>query len=216
MKTDADLKRDVTAELTWDPAVDATHIGVAVSNGVVTLTGHLETFAEKYAAARAVQRVAGVRAVALEIDVRLAPDHRRTDTDIAINAEQALRWNTIVPIDSVRPTVEKGWVTLRGQVDWDYQRRAAEKAVRPLMGVIGLSNDIKLRVRPKAEELSQRIEDALKRQALREAKNISVTVDGGTVKLKGTVHSWHERDAAQGVAWSAPGVSAVVNELTIG
>lgn len=216
MKTDADIKRDVTAELAWDPAIDATHIGVAVNDGVVTLSGHLQTFAEKYAASRAVQRVAGVRALALELDVRLSPSHRRSDTDIATSAEQALRWNTLVPADAVRPTVDTGWVTLRGEVDWDYQRRAAEGAVRPLMGVVGVSNEITLRAKARVEDLAQRIEQALTRQAVREAHRVEVSVDGATVRLSGTVHSWQERDAAQGVAWSAPGVKAVVNELHIG
>lgn len=216
MKTDADLKRDVGAELAWDPAVNASHVGVAVANGVVTLSGHLETFAEKYAASRAAQRVSGVRAVALEVDVRLAPDHRRSDTDIATSADQALRWNSMVPVDTVRPTVDKGWITLRGEVEWDFQRRAAEKAVRPLTGVIGVSNEVTLRAKAKAEDVAQRIEQALTRQAVREAKNIKVAVDGTTVRLTGSVHSWQELDAAKGVAWSAPGVRAVVSDLKIG
>ena len=216
MKTDADLKRDVTAELAWDPAVKATAIGVAVKDGVVTLTGHLETFAEKYAAERALRRVAGVQAIALELDVKLSPDHKRSDTDIATSAEQALKWNTLVPLEGIRLTVDHGWVTLRGEVEWDYQRRSAEKAIRPLMGVVGISNEIALRVKPKATDLSRKIEEALMRQALREAKKIQVGVDGTTVTLTGTVHSWHERDAVQGVAWAAPGVHAVINQLRVG
>jgi osmotically-inducible protein OsmY len=215
MKSDADLKRDVTAELAWDPAVKATAIGVAVRNGVVTLTGHLETFAEKHAAARAVRRVADVKAIALELDVKLAADHERSDTDIAAAAENALKWNTLVPADAINLTVDHGWVTLRGEVEWDFQRRSAEKAVRPLMGVVGLANDITLRARPQAANLSRKIEEALTRQAIREAQRIKVSVDGTTVKLAGTVHSWQERDAAQGVAWAAPGVRAVVNELVV-
>lgn len=216
VKTDADLKRDVTAELAWDPAVKATAIGVAVKDGVVTLTGHLETFAEKYAAERALRRVAGVQAIALELDVKLSSDHKRSDTDIATSAEQALKWNTLVPLEGIRLTVDHGWVTLRGEVEWDYQRRSAEKAIRPLMGVVGISNEIALRVKPKATDLSRKIEEALMRQALREAKKIQVGVDGTTVTLTGTVHSWHERDAVQGVAWAAPGVHAVINQLRVG
>ncbi|MDP1899980.1 MAG: BON domain-containing protein [Rubrivivax sp.] len=216
MKTDADLKRDVTAELAWDPAVKSNAIGVAVKDGVVTLTGHLDTFAEKHAASRAVKRVAGVRAIALELDVKLAPDHKRSDTDIAQSIEQALKWNTLVPVDLVKVTVDHGWVTLQGVVEWDYQRRSAEKATRPLMGVVGISNEITLRVQPKAVDLSHRIEQALTRQALREAKHVKVDVDGTTVTLSGLVHSWQERDAVQGVAWSAPGVHSVINELRIG
>jgi len=215
VKTDADLKSDVAAELAWDPAVKSTAIGVAAKDGVVTLTGHLETFAEKHAAVRAVRRVAGVKAIALEVDVKLSPDHKRNDTDIAESAEQALQWNTLVPLDAIRLTVDHGWITLQGDVEWDYQRRSVEKAIRPLMGVVGISNEMTLRAQPKAADLSRSIQEALTRQAIREAKHIQVAVDGTTVKLTGTVHSWQERDAAQGVAWSAPGVRIVVNELRI-
>ena len=215
MKTDADLKRDVTAELAWDPAVKATAIGVAVKDGVVTLTGHLETFAEKHAAERALRRVAGVKAIALELDVKLSFDHKRSDTDIAVSAEQALKWSTLVPVEAIRLTVDHGSVTLQGEVEWDYQRRSAEKAIRPLMGVVGISNELTLRVRPRATDLSRKIRDALTRQALREAKQIQVDVDGTTVKLSGKVNSWQEREAVQGVAWAAPGVHAVINELHV-
>jgi osmotically-inducible protein OsmY len=214
MKTDADLKRDVTAELSWDPAVKSNAIGVAVKDSVVTLTGHLDSFAEKHAALRAAQRVAGVKAIALELDVKLAPDHKRSDTDIAASAETALKWNTLVP-DAVQLTVDHGWVTLKGEVEWDYQRRSVEKAIRPLMGVVGISNEMRLRARPQATNLSRKIEEALTRQAIREAKQIHVTVNGTAVKLTGNVHSWHELEAAQGVAWSAPGVVSVVNELRV-
>jgi osmotically-inducible protein OsmY len=215
VKTDAALKRDVTAELVWDPAVRANAIGVAVKDGVVTLTGHLETFAEKHAASHAVQRVKGVKAVPLELDVKLAPDHTRSDTDIAASAEQALKWNTAVPVEAIRLTVDHGWVTLQGELEWDYQRRSVETAIRPLMGVVGISNEITLRVKPQAADLSRKIEDALTRQAIQEAKQIKVVVDGNTVKLTGNVNSWHERIAAQGVAWSAPGACSVVNELRV-
>ena len=215
MKTDADLKRDVTAELAWDPAVKSTAIGVAVKDGVVTLSGHLETFADKHAAARALRRVAGVKAIALELDVKLSPDHKRSDTDIAAGAEEALKWNTLVPLQAIRLTVDHGWVTLQGEVEWDYQRRSVEKAIRPLMGVVGIGNEITLRARPEAIDLSRKIQEALTRQALREAKQIQVHVDGTTVKLSGKVHSWQEREAVQGVAWAAPGVHAVINELHV-
>ena len=215
MKTDADLKRDVTAELAWDPAVKSTAIGVAVKDGVVTLSGHLETFADKHAAARALRRVAGVKAIALELDVKLSPDHKRSDTDIAAGGEEALKWNTLVPLQAIRLTVDHGWVTLQGEVEWDYQRRSVEKAIRPLMGVVGISNEITLRARPEAIDLSRKIQEALTRQALREAKQIQVDVDGTTVKLSGKVNSWQEREAVQGVAWAAPGVHAVINELHV-
>ena len=215
MKTDADLKRDIEGELAWDPAVRATAIGVAVKDGVVTLTGHIETYAEKCAADKAVRRVAGVKAIALELDVRLSPEHRRSDTDIAVAAEQSLKWNTLVP-DKVRLTVDKGWITLRGEVEWDFQRRSAEKAVRSLTGVVGISNEMTIKAPPvKPASVQCRIADALKRQVEREIKNIDIRVEGSTVILRGHVNSWHERDAAGGAAWSAPGVLVVVNELRI-
>jgi osmotically-inducible protein OsmY len=216
MKTDAQLKKDVTAELAWDPAVNASAVGVAVKDGVVTLTGHLETFAEKAAVERALRRVAGVRAIALELDIRLAPDHRRSDTDIANAAEYALRWNSVVAIDKIRLIVDKGWITLQGEVDWDFQRRSVEKAIRPLMGVVGISNEITLKPCAVPGDVTRRIGDALARQAEREAKHLDVRVEGSTVTLRGKVHSWQERDAAQGAAWAAPGVRTVINELTIG
>ncbi|HEX6362997.1 MAG TPA: BON domain-containing protein [Albitalea sp.] len=214
MKTDAELKRDVEAELAWDPSVRSTAIGVAVQDGVVTLTGHLETYAEKHAADRALRRVSGVKAIALELDVRLSPEHRRSDTDIAAAAEQALKWNTLV-VDRVRVTVDKGWVTLQGEVEWDYQRRSAEKAIRPLMGVVGISNEITLKPNVLPADLHDRIADALKRQAEREANHMEITVDGSTVRLRGRVNSWHESEAAQGAAWSSPGVRTVINELVV-
>ena len=216
MKTDVELKQDVTAELAWDPAVNATAIGVAVKDGVVTLSGHLATFADKHAAERALRRVAGVKAIALEIDVKLSSDHQRSDTDIATGAEQVLKWNTLVPLKAIQLTVDHGWVTLQGDVEWDYQRRSVEKAIRPMMGVVGISNEITLRAGPKVTDLSRKIEQALTRQATREAKHIQVDVEGTTVKLSGTVHSWQERSAAQGVAWSAPGVHSVINDLRVG
>lgn len=214
MKTDAELKKDVQAELDWNPAVNATEIGVAVKDGVVTLTGHIATFAEKHAAERSVRRVQGVRAIALELDVRLAPEHRRSDTDIALAAESALKWNTMVQ-DKARVTVDKGWVTLRGEVDWEYQRRGVEAAIRPLMGVVGISNEMTLKPQVTAAGVKASIESALKRQSAREANRMDIKVEGAKVTLKGTVHSFHERDAAQGAAWSVPGVRFVVNELGI-
>jgi osmotically-inducible protein OsmY len=216
MKTDSDLKKDVMAELTWDPAVKADAVGVAVNNGVVTLSGHLDTYAEKFAAERALRRVAGVQAIALELDVRLAPQHKRSDTDIAAAAEQALRWHTSVPADKIRLIVENGWVRLQGEVEWEYQRRSVEKAIRPLVGVVGISNEIALKAKPVPADLAGRIEGALKRQALYEAKRVEVSIAGSTVTLRGSVQSWQERDAVQGAVWSAPGVRSVINELRVG
>jgi osmotically-inducible protein OsmY len=216
VKTDWQLKRDVMDELAWDPAISANAIGVAVKDGVVTVSGHLDTFAEKVAVQRAVRRVTGVRAIAIELDVKLAPQHKRSDTEIAAAAEHALRWNTMIPADKVRVTVQQGWVQLNGEVEWDYQRQAAFKAVRSLTGVVGVSNEITLGQRTTPADLAQRIQDALERQALREANRVQVTVADGTVTLQGNVHSSQERDAVQGAAWSAPGVRSVVNQLTLG
>lgn len=214
MKTDADLKRDVEAELAWDPAVRSTDVGVSVKQGVVTLSGHIGTYAEKYAIQRALRRVPGVKAIAIELDVTLAPNHRRSDTEIALAIEHALKWNTVVP-DKITVTVDKGWVTLQGEVEWDYQRRSVEDAVRHLMGVVGISNDIAIKPRVAPTDIEKRIASALQRQLERELKRIEVKIEGSTVTLKGSVNSWHERDAAQGVAWQAPGVRAVINELRI-
>ncbi|HUP08879.1 MAG TPA: BON domain-containing protein [Caldimonas sp.] len=214
-KTDATLKHDIEAELEWDPAIRGSSIGVAVKNGVATLTGHIDTFAEKRAIEKALQRVSGVRAIALELDVRLAPGHRRSDTDIAESVEQALKWNTLVPVNRIRVTVDKGWVTLQGEVEWDYQRRAAEAAVRPLIGVVGMSNNLTIVPKVTPVKLQTRIAEALRRQVEREIDRLEVKVDGGKVTLRGKVNSWHERAAAQGVAWSAPGVHSVINELEV-
>jgi osmotically-inducible protein OsmY len=215
MKSDAELKKDVVDELAWDPAVNASAVGVAVRDGVVTLTGHLDTYAEKAAVERVLKRVGGVKAIALELDVRLAPGHVRSDTDIARAAEQALGWNSTVPADKVKVIVDRGWVTLQGLLEWDYQRQSAEKAVRALVGVVGLSNEIAITPRAAPADVTRRIREALTRQAQREVKHLDVRVNGGTVTLQGQVHSWHERNAAQGAAWSAPGVVQVINELTI-
>jgi osmotically-inducible protein OsmY len=215
MKTDAQLKKDVESELEWDASINASHVGVTVNDAVVTLTGHLDTYAEKYAAERAVQRVQGVKAVAVELDVRLAAGHQRTDGEIAAATDSALRWNALVPEDRVKVMVEKGWVTLSGEVDWDYQRVAALKSVRPLTGVLGVTNSMTLKPQVAPADISVRIRSALQRQAEREAKGIEVSVSGHTVTLKGQVHSWAERAAAQGAAWSAPGITSVVNQLRV-
>jgi osmotically-inducible protein OsmY len=216
MKTDSQLKKDVEAELQWDPAIDATRVGVVVTDGVVTLTGHLASYAEKYAAERAAQRVEGVKALAVELDVKPIASHQRSDAEIAAAVEWALKWNALVPEDRIKVMVEKGWVTLSGELDWDYQREQALKAVRPLTGVLGVMNNLALKPRVTPGDITQRIQGALRRQAEREAKGIEVVVSGNAVTLKGQVHSWAERKAAQGAAWSAPGISTVVNQLRVG
>lgn len=215
MKSDAQLKKDVQAELEWDPAVDATHVGVSAKDGVVTLSGHLDSFAEKYAAERAAQRVEGVKGLAVELDVRPESGTPCSDADLAAAAEAALKWHALVPQERIKVMVERGWVTLSGEVDWDYQRNAAVKAVHPLTGVVGVSNNIAVKAQVTPDNITQRIQAALERQAQREARNIEVVVSGHTVTLKGQVHSWAERVAAQGAAWSAPGITNVVNQLRV-
>ncbi len=216
MKTDAQLKAEVAAELEWDPAINPAHVGLAVADGVVTLSGHLETFAEKFTIEQAVQRVEGVRAVAIELDVRLSPQHQRSDTEIAQAVEASLRWHVLIPAERIHVRVEQGWVTLSGQLDWDYQRKAAQNAVQCLSGVVGLSNEIQLRPQVLPGNVSLRIRDALVRHAQREARHIDVSVAGSTAVLCGRVDTWAERAAAQGAAWSAPGIEQVVNHLVVG
>ena len=215
MKTDAQLKKDVQDELSWDPAVNATNIGVIVKDGIVTLTGHLESFAEKFAAERATERVSGVQALAMEVEVRLPNRDRRNDADIASAARNALTWNTVVPDSRIHIKVESGWITLTGEVDWDYQRRAAERALRDLLGVVGVKNLIAVTARVSAPDVQKKIIEALERQAETEAKQVQVLVSGSRVTLRGRVHSWPERQAAQVAAWSAPGVTNVVNEIAL-
>jgi osmotically-inducible protein OsmY len=215
MKTDTQLRNDIQAELNWAPEVKTSDIGVIVKDGVVTLTGHLASHAEKYAVERAVQRVHGVKALAIELTVKLPFDNQRTDADIAMAAERALEWNVLVPDDKIRPLVENGWITLAGEVEWDYQRSAAESAVRNLMGVTGVSNLVKVKPKVSPADVEKKIHDALSRQVDREARQLAITVDGSQVTLRGTVHSWTERDAVQGAAWATPGVTVVVNDLLV-
>lgn len=215
MKTDSELKKDVLSELLWDPLISETKVGVTVNEGVVTLTGHLDTYAEKVAAKRATERVSGVKAIAVELDVIPVGIHQRSDTEIALAVEHALSWNTSVPQDRVKVAVEKGWVTLTGDLDWNFQRRAVERMVRPLKGVVGITDNIQLKTLPIPLKLQERIQDALTRQAMREARRIEVSVEGSEVTLRGRVHSWAEKNAAEGASWSAPGVTRVNNQLTV-
>lgn len=215
MKTDSQIQQDVIAELKWAPSVNAAHVGVEVSEGVVTLAGHVGSYAEKWDAERAAQRVVGVKALAVEMDVKLTSSYKRTDADIAAAANSALQWSTYLPKDHVKVMVEKGWLSLSGNVDWEYQRQTAESAVRYLMGVTGVSNDIILKPKVSISAVKSDIEAALKRRALADSQKISVDVKGSDVTLTGTVHSWGERDAARNSAWGTPGVSKVVDKMDI-
>ena len=215
MKTDAQLRKDVEAELEWDSSIDAAHVGVAAQDGVVTLTGHLATFAEKVAVERAAKRVAGVRGLAVELDVKLEPHHRVSDAEIAAAVQTAFKWHALIPEDRIHFTVEKGRVTLTGLVDWEHQRHNAEVAVRPLTGVVGVVNKIRLSERKAPDYVAHRIHEALARYADDEATHIEVLVEGGTATLRGTVNSWAEHAIVQHAAWSAPGVLRVFNELKV-
>ena len=216
MKTDIKLKADITDELAWDPAINAAGMGVMVRDGVVTLRGHLDTYAEKHAVERAVRRVAGVRGIALELDVKLALLHKRSDSEIAQTASMALRLNSVVPDGKVQIEVEKGWISLSGELDWGYQRDNAEQCVRSLVGVRGLVNHITIKPHVSEQNLGAQIAAALARQAAREAKHIEVEVSGGTVTLRGKTHSLAEHDAAVGAAFSARGVTRVLDKLEVG
>ncbi len=215
MKSDLTLKQDIDAELAWDVSVNPASVGVTVQDGVVTLTGHIDTYAQKAAIEKAVKRVSGVQAVAVELDVRLDPQHRRSDTDIARAAEHALAWSALLPADSIAVAVEKGWITLTGEVDWEYQRLSAATAVRGLIGVTGITNLIALRAQAQPHDIDHRIREALARLADRDASRIQASISNGVVTLTGSVPSWSERSAAQAAAYSAPGVTKVVNDLRV-
>ena len=215
MKSDKELRKDVLDELEYEPSIDAREIGVMVKDGVVTLTGAVKSYFEKWKAERAAERVVGVRAVANEIDVRLPGEDKRTDADIAAAAVNALRWNTLVPFDKVKVTVDNGWITLKGEVNYKYQKEAAENAVRHLNGVVGVSNLIEIRPTVSSTEVKRKIEDALERMAQVDAQRIQVETTNGKVILKGQVRSWAEREEAEKAAWRAPGVSQVEDQIRI-
>lgn len=215
MKSDAQLQRDVLDELSWEPSVDAAHIGVSVKDGVVTLSGHVSSYAEKFGAELAARRVYGVKAVANELEVRLPGSSVRTDEDLAAAAVKALESNVFVPPNTIKPIVRDGWITLEGEVEWAYQKNAAESAVRYLTGVRGVTNLITIKPRVTPAEVKAKIEEALKRSAEMDARRIAVEVADGQVILGGTVRSWTERDEAERAAWAAPGVRRVEDHITV-
>jgi osmotically-inducible protein OsmY len=215
MRTDNEIQRDIGDELRWDPSLQNDDIAVSVRDGVVTLAGYVKSYLDKWHAERVASKVKGVRAVANDLTVRLPSASERPDPDIARAAVDALKWNIAVPADRIRIKVDKGWVTLEGDVDWHYQREAAERAIRSLTGVKGVTNLIAVNATPTPQDVKQKIKEALERVAQFDADRITVEVDGHRVVLEGTVRSYAERRDAERAARNAPGITEVENRLTV-
>jgi osmotically-inducible protein OsmY len=215
MRSDSDIKREVEDELKWEPEVDAADIGVSVHNGVVTLTGFVKNYYEKIAAERAAKRVAGVSAVANDIEVRVPDVDQRPDPEIARDAVSALKTDLPFSSENIRVVARNGWITLEGAVEWNYAREDAEKAVRRVRGVRGVTNLISLKPKATPTEVRRRIEDALRRSAEVDANRITVEANGNEVILRGSVKSWAERQEAERAAWAAPGVTRVDNRILV-
>ena len=212
---DAQLRRDVQDELEWEPSIDGTEIGVAVHDGIVTLTGFVPSYTEKRTAERAARRIQGVKAIANDIQVRMPWTSERTDTQIAQAAVDALKRETRVPTDRIKLSVSRGWIYLEGEVDWHYQKTTAEDAVHSLVGVRGVTNQVTVKPQPMAIEVKSRIEAAFRRSADLDAHQVSVELHDGKVRLSGQLRSWAERDEAERTAWAAPGVSEVENLIAV-
>jgi osmotically-inducible protein OsmY len=215
MKTDSQIQKDVIDELKWEPSVNHEHIGVAVTDGIVTLSGSVPSFVEKHNAEVASQRVVGVQAIVEKIEVKLPGSLIRDDGDIAQAIVNQFQWSSLIPRDQIKAKVSNGWVTLTGEVTWEYQRKAAEKMVRELTGVKLVSNNISLKPKLEATDLKIKIEQALKRSAERESRQIDVEVRGSRVTLSGNVRSFAEMRAVEGAAWGAPGVTEVQDNLRV-
>lgn len=215
MKDDSQLQQDILDELRWEPAVNANEIGVTVKDGIVTLTGHVASFGEKWDAERAAQRVTGVKGLAMEIDVAVGGGSKRTDADIARSVEHVLQWVSFLVYDPIKVLVENGWVTLSGEVQWHYQRQAAKQAVRYLMGVTGVSDQLLIKERVTPVTIKSDIEAALHRRATSDAPPIAVSVADNVVTLTGSARNWAERDLATHSAWCTPGVRNVVDNIRV-
>jgi osmotically-inducible protein OsmY len=213
-KTDNQLKQDIETELRWDPKVNAAQIGVSVDDGVVSLLGTVDTYAEKWAAEDATKRVSGVRTVAQDLTVKIQTSHKHNDSEIAAAVQGALNWNVYVP-NTVTARVTEGAVTLQGQVIWNYQRDAAERAVRYLTGVVSVYNAITLKPEASATQVKEKVLSALQRQATTDAKSINVDASGGKVTLTGHASSWQSIEDAANAAWAVPGVTEVVDQLKV-
>lgn len=215
MKTDSQLQQDVIAELKWEPAINDTQITVSVNKSVVTLNGHVDSFSQKWDAERAAQRVSGVKALAVEIDVALPNSSQRNDVDIARSAENILKWTSYIPREHIKVMVENGFVTLTGEVNWDYQKRTALNTIYSLFGVTGVNNQISIKPRPSASNIKLGIESAISRQAKSDRESITVSVNGSEVTLNDKAHSYYERNLISNAAWSAQGVQKVINHVIV-